>query len=481
MLRTRALRSLVSLIALLQAPLLGCGAPPPPKPKPLGSGAPHAPKHHVVMISIDGLRPTMLGQAPTNGLRLPTLRALVDGGAHATGVIGTWPTVTYPAHTTLVTGVSPAQHGIATNHPFDPLGRNQDGWTWYARDIAVETLWDATTRAGMTSGASYWPVTVGARLTWNFPQFWRAKNDEDDKLLAALATPGLVEEARAKRFEIPAEHRSDHARADGAIFLLQEKKPALTLAYLTDLDTISHRFGPDSAEARSTLETIDGEVGRIVAAAHRAFGAEVTFVVVSDHGFAPIHATVQPNAMLANAGLLDVSAGAVTGYRAVSEAAGGSAFIVIDERATSDVGGRARALFDAAAKDPASGIAKVRSGDEARANGAAGRASLVLEAAPGFSFGNGVVGGPVVPSGDLGAHGYPPLREEMRACLVLAGDGVRAGVDLGVVAMTDVAPTVARLLGVELRAARGRVLDGALNEPGYRGDGARIGQASALK
>src|SRR5690349_25116499 len=89
----------------------------------------------LVMISIDGLRPDYVLQADRHGLRIPTLRALLRRGSYATGVRGVTPTVTYPSHTTLVTGVAPARHGITNNATFDPLGKNQDGWYWYSNDI----------------------------------------------------------------------------------------------------------------------------------------------------------------------------------------------------------------------------------------------------------------------------------------------------------------------------------------------------------
>jgi predicted AlkP superfamily pyrophosphatase or phosphodiesterase len=125
------------LRALLLAFLISCTRAP---------STPVAPRHRVVMISIDGLRPDYL----TSAARIPTLRSLVERGAHAS-VKSIWPTVTYPAHTTLVTGARPSKHGIANNLPFDPLGDNHEGWYWYARAIRVPTLWDEAHRHGYTT------------------------------------------------------------------------------------------------------------------------------------------------------------------------------------------------------------------------------------------------------------------------------------------------------------------------------------------
>lgn len=419
---------------------------------------------HVVMISIDGLRADALRDPDAHGLKVPTLRALVARGAMAEGVTSVFPTVTYPAHATLVTGVRPARHGILNNLPFDPLGKNLDGWMWYARDVRVPTLWDVADAQGLTTANVYWPVTVGAKVRWSFPQIWRARNDEDDKLMAALATPGLFDEVRARYGRTPAEHRGDDARADAAELLLETKRPDLAFVYFTDLDTEEHKSGPFSPAANAVLETIDAQVARLVRATERAGTfASTTFVVVSDHGFLPISKLVKPNVLLHAAGLLDVDAsGRVSGYRAAAWKAGGTCAIVLHDPNDPQTKLAVTTLFREAMSHGGSGIGKVLEGDAIAARGGFTGATLVLEAADGFAFSPATIGDPVEDSVDKGTHGYLEERPEMRATLVMAGSGVRAGARLGVVSMTDVAPTVARLLGLALADVDGKPLDAAL-------------------
>jgi len=152
----------------------------------------------LVMVSVDGLRPDYITAADARGAKVPHMRRFLKEGSFAEGVEGVIPTVTYPSHTTLVTGVSPAKHGIFGNLTFDPLRENQSGWYWYAEDIRVPTLWDAAARAGWTTASVQWPATVGARVTWNIPEFWRAGTPDDSKLLRASATPGLLAELEAE-------------------------------------------------------------------------------------------------------------------------------------------------------------------------------------------------------------------------------------------------------------------------------------------
>src|SRR5664279_1109642 len=109
----------------------------------LSFGAGEATATPVLLISIDGLRPADIANANQRGLHVSTLRRFLKEGAYASDVHGVLPTITYPSHTTLLTGVAPAQHGILSNLTFDPLIKNQQGWYWYAEDIRVATLWDA--------------------------------------------------------------------------------------------------------------------------------------------------------------------------------------------------------------------------------------------------------------------------------------------------------------------------------------------------
>ena len=114
------------------------------------------------MISIDGLKPEYITQADAHGMKIPYLRTLVRNGTYAEGVVGIWPTITYPSHTTLITGVWPAEHGIYNNVEFDPEQQFGGAWNWYAAQIHVPTLWQAAHQAGLRTASVGWPVSVNA-------------------------------------------------------------------------------------------------------------------------------------------------------------------------------------------------------------------------------------------------------------------------------------------------------------------------------
>jgi Type I phosphodiesterase / nucleotide pyrophosphatase len=418
-----------------------------------------APPVSLLLVSIDGLRPDYVTEADRYGAAVPNLRRLMAEGAHASGVAGVLPTVTYPSHTTIVTGVSPARHGIVANTPFDPLGQNLDGWFWYAEDIRVETLWDAAAKAGLVTSSVEWPATAGARITYNFPQYWRGKNPEDDKLYRLLATPGLLREAEAAIGPYPPSYEwtveSDRRRAAFSAFLLARKKPRLHLCYFAALDEEEHESGPASPAVLQALAEIDRLVGELRTAAERNGPAVVA--VVSDHGFRKTDREVHLNELLREQGLLWLDGrGRVTAWRAAAWNAGGSAAIVLRDPSDEEARRVTRGLLERVSADPSSGIARVLEGAEIERRGGFPDVAFVVGLAPNARIGNGLEP-PAIRAGPVrGTHGMLPDDPEMDSAFFLAGPGVPRGLDLGRIDMRDIAPTLAGRLSLKLPAAEGR-------------------------
>jgi predicted AlkP superfamily pyrophosphatase or phosphodiesterase len=416
----------------------------------------------VLLISIDGLRPSDVLEAKKRGLKLPNLEAFVKNGAYATGVRAVLPTLTYPDHTTLITGTWPAQHGVAGNALFDPAGKNFDGWYWYASDIKVPTLWDAVHAKHGVVASIAWPVSVGSvAIDYNIPEYWRAWNGEDAKLLKALSTPGLV--ARLEHdtgisfaATIGTEPQNDVVRTRYAVTMIKFAFPDFMSLHLTSLDHVQHEKGPGSPEARTALEKIDGEIGELTAAA-RNVEPNVTVAVVSDHGFAPVTRQVNLGKAFVEAGLVTLdSQGKVAAWEAIPWNTGASAAVVLAHPEDAALKAKVAALLAKLAADPASGVAKVidKAGIEARGGG---QASFWVDYRIGYYAGTNFTGALVTAAKNKGAHGYFPENKEMRAAFLIMGPGVKKA-KLGEIDMRDIAPTLARILGVPLPAATGKPL-----------------------
>lgn len=420
----------------------------------------------VVVLSIDGLIPETYTDPDAHQLRVPNLRRLVAEGAHSKGVLSVFPSVTYPAHTTIATGVRPGKHGVFSNTAFDPLDKNARGWRWYAEDIRVPTLWDAARRAGLRSALVWWPVSVAAKVDFLIPEYWRSGDqEEDNKLVRALSTPSIFELARDQTAlwqGFSEAHTRDQSMIELATALLAREKPELLMVHVTDVDHAQHVFGPWSSEALAAIEHADGQLGALLTTLEDAqLKAKTALVVVSDHGFQSVNRQVHPGALLREAGLVQLDAkGKVAALSASVLASGGLIYVYLDASADAQVADKVRALFERTVADPQRGMARLYDAAQIAERGGDPSALLALAAQPGVWFGNEYQQYeqlPPDPRSNRGTHGYDPELPSMRASLLMWGAGVQPGV-LSEARLIDVAPTIASWLDLQLPDAEGRVL-----------------------
>ena len=412
----------------------------------------------MVLISVDGLKPEAILDAQAHGLKVPNMRAFMRDGMYADGVRGVLPTLTYPSHTTLMSGASPARHGIYDNTTFDPLARNERGWYWYAEDIKVPTLWDAAAAAHLKTASVYWPVSVGANITYNLPQIWRTGEPDDLKLQRALTTPGLEQELSAELGPYPGGMEEtvaeDETRARFAIRLLQKKHPALMTVYLSGLDTEEHLSGPFSQKSNEVLERLDAVVGSLRAAAEQAAPGRATVCVVSDHGFAAIQHDVNLYAAFREAGFITLNpAGKIGSWTAMPWPAGGSAAIMLANPQDEAVRAHVKELLDSLARDPANGIERIVPAEEIRQDGGFPGAAFLVALKIGYEVAYALSPPLVTPPSNLGMHGFMPEHQEMRSAFFLVGPAIPKGRSIGEIDMRQIAPTLAGILHVHLSAA----------------------------
>lgn len=414
----------------------------------------------VLLISIDGLRPGDVLEADKRGLKIPNLRRFLKEGAYATGVTGNLPTVTYPSHTTLLTGVAPAKHGIVSNTTFDPRQVNYGGWYWYAQDITAPTLWDAAKAAGLTTGNVHWPVSVGVKsLTWNMPQIWRSGHGDDRKLIRALATDGLYDalehDCGAYADGIDEGIDADENRTKFAVRMIETKKPGFLTVYLAALDHEEHLYGPGSAQANAVLERLDAAIGKLVAA-EMAAHADATVALVSDHGFVATDTEVNLFRPFIDAGLIKLGAdGKVASWDAMPWPSGGSIAVVLARPEDAALAGTVGALLERLAADPQARIARVVGKAEIAGLGGNPQASFYVDLKPGALAGAFAADAPLAkPSRYKGMHGYFPAMPEMRSTFLVMGQGVAKGRNLGEIDMRAIAPTLANAMGAKLPDAQ---------------------------
>ncbi len=424
-----------------------------------------AQKPSVLLISIDGLRPDAVTAADTYNLKVPHLRRFLAQGTYATGVTGVVPTLTYPSHTTLVTGATPAVTGISSNTTFDPLFQNQIGWFWYASQQHAQTLWQAAHQAGLRTASLNWPVTVDAPgIDFNLPEYWRASTPDDLLLLRALTRPlGLQEQLESQLGPYVDGNTltiaSDQTRTRFAIALLQQHHPDFFTVHLSALDEEEHLSSPFSPKSNETLEAIDTMVGELTDAALAANPAAVV-AIVSDHGFARTDFRTNLYGPILRAGLLTtgpaagpLGAPSFSSWKATLWPAGGSAAVMLHDPADTESRDKIMKLLTDLAADPANGIDRIVSAAELHANGGFPQAIALVVLRPPFQLGYSFSGPVVTPAPSTGMHGYLPSNPEMRSSFFMMGRGIRPAHDLGLIDMRAIAPTLGTLLHVTLKDA----------------------------
>lgn len=452
---TMSVRLRRAFAAVLIAGTLAGAAPPTPRPA-----------GHVVLISIDGLVPEYYIRPRDFGLVLPSLQALRDAGSFAEAVIGQYPSVTYPSHTSMVTGMRPARHGIVSNTRFDPE-RGSTRWYREAEALKTPTLWHVASAAGLKTAALSWPVTVGARIDALIPESQAAEGVSWLDTMRGMSTTGLVDEVVKQIGGFGPDDDRDIAKRDrffaaATVHVLKAHRPNLLLLHLVQTDSAQHRFGRHSPEAKAAFTAVDRHIGEIVRAVDETgLRGRTAFVVTGDHGFYRVHSALQPNVVLRRAGLLQTSAdGRIQAWQAAAH--GGA--VRLRDPSDEALAARVEGLFRELADGRYRGLFRVVDRRELDALGAYPEALLFVEPVDGYMVGGGFDGDEfVAPTATRGSHGYLPDQPALHTGLILSGAGVRPGLVIPRARQIDIGPTIARLLGLDMGDTEGAPMLGLVS------------------
>jgi predicted AlkP superfamily pyrophosphatase or phosphodiesterase len=417
---------------------------------------------HVIVMSIDGLAAYALHDP---AIPLPNIRALASDGVMAEAMLPVNPTVTWPNHTTMVTGVPPERHGLLYNGL--PVRAQPGSTTAPVRIeahvdkpqlVLASTVYDRAQAAGLTTAEVDWVAIENApSITWDFSEY----SKPDAPLAREMVRAGAITEAELQTFaKAPITFR-DEIWSRAAEYIITAHKPNLLLVHWLTTDSMQHQYGARTLGAATALVLADARVGRLVDAARRAgILSTTTFLVVSDHGFKTFKRRIHANVVLRSHGLGDTA-------WAIAE--GGTAMIYV-------TGGADKAKTIAAVKAAftgVDGVDAVLTPEDFQQYGYPSpeklprMSEIVVAARDGFAFDDATTGEAVedVAAGsNPGAHGYLNTDPDMRAVFVASGAGVRRGAPLGTIMNLDVAPTIAVWLGLEMPDTAGHALTSIISE-----------------
>jgi len=409
---------------------------------------------HVIFLTIDGLRPDFYLDSEYH---MPQLQALMKDGAYAKGVNSVFPSMTYPSHTTIVTGVQPAKHGVFYNNIFTPDGAQQQPY-WQDRSIHVTTIWKAAKAQGMTVASLYWPVSANAPVDYNIPDI----GSLGDGVREQYSLPnGFYAEVKKEVFggvdKIDAGKNQNVGKI--AAYVIQKSKPQLMTIHLFSVDHAEHVQGRHGEEVNEAVADADAAIGIIIDALKTAGIWENTvFLIGGDHGFYDVKKTISPNVWLKEAGLInDLKSG---DWKAQFNTSGGSAYLYLKDPADQESINHVMSILKAQ-PDSVQQYYRLISKEQLTKGGFNPNVAFALTAEHDAAFSSAITGN-ALKSGKGGTHGHFPDTKNIRTGLVAHGPGIRKGAVIEEMNLRDMTPIIVKLLGLPFPPADGKIPAGLL-------------------
>ncbi|GEO07823.1 alkaline phosphatase family protein [Segetibacter aerophilus] len=409
---------------------------------------------HVILITIDGFRPDFYLDEKWDA---PNIRGLMKDGAHTKGMNSVFPSMTYPSHTTIVTGVQPVKHSIYYNNMFEPTGSTGKIY-WNTSQIKTPTLWGAAQAKGLKATALFWPVSADAPVSYNIPDI----GSMGEGVREQYSKPeGFVNTIKKEVFNgaEKVEWGKDENVAKIAAYVIKKDKPNLMTIHFFWVDHIEHQEGREGDVLKAAVKDADQAVGIVInALKEEGIWNNTVLIVTGDHGFVDVKTNVSPNVWLAKAGLLtDIKK---DDWKAQFYTVGGSAYLYLKDKNDSKTLDQVKEMLSKLPEEEKK-LFKIIDRRQLDAAGANPEVALALTGENGASFGNAATGD-ATKRGKGGAHGYFPDFHEIQTGFVAFGPGIKKGGVIPVMNVRDIAPAVSKLLGFSFPSAESKIPAGLL-------------------
>lgn len=430
---------------------------------------------HLIVVSSDA----MVGEDLEYFKTKPSYQRIFEGGAEITNVSSIYPSVTFPAHATMMTGMYPEHHGVFSNMQLIP-GADPIPWQWDYDFLTCTDIFRAAKAAGLTTAAVLWPVTAGnPAIDYHIADYWAQSPEETNR--QAFARSGSCPEVLKiieKHEHLFAGAEREHPQRDDfgmacAADIIREFKPNLLLVHPANIDGVRHANGVFGPHLKTAIDELDRWLCNLWQAAEDAGIAEDTDIfLVSDHGQREVRRNISLNVLLAENGFIRLNEdGSVAHWDAYCLSNGMSAVVFLRDPQDAGLHRRVYGFLQELLQQEVFGFSKIFTEEEARKEQHfGGPFSFVLETDGYTSFGDYLTR-PLVR--DLSnedyrfgaaTHGYLP-QTGPRPMLLAKGPSIRSHTVLSGSHIVNEAPTYARILGAELPGADGTPIAEILKNP----------------
>jgi predicted AlkP superfamily pyrophosphatase or phosphodiesterase len=419
---------------------------------------------HLIVISFDAMSSSDYEHLSN----LPNFNFIKENGAYAKKVYSVYPSLTYPAHTTIVTGKYPDKHGIINNTLLQP-GSSSPDWYWHRKHIKCDTIFDKAIAANMSTAALLWPVTANSKIKYNMPEifpnrFW------DNQIFLSLrsGSPLYLIDINNKfgklRNGLKQPELDDFVLA-ASTYTIKKYKPNLMMIHFTDLDTQRHDYGYSSKEALNALNRHDRRLGAILEALKDEGILEAsTIIALGDHSALDVNKVIDINVLFIKHNLITLNKkGKIKEWKAYLKSCDGSAYVYLKDKQDKTT---ERLVYQILKSVKA--IEKIYNSEDAKKIGADSGCTFMLEASLGYYFDEAFTE-PLIKDINLmsasskdsfykATHGYSPYKPDYTTMFMAYGNGIRPTSVIESMSLVDEAPTFAKLLNLDFEASDGKIL-----------------------
>ena len=405
----------------------------------------------------------------------PNFSKLIKNGALIKNVESVYPSLTYPAHATIVTGKYPKNHGVINNTVLDFKNDNPD-WYWYRKYIKGDTIFDLAEKSGMKTCSILWPVTARSKITYNMPEIFCTKRYDNQILKSALAGSKIYQVNMNKKFgylrQGMEEPYLDNFATEVAKKTIRELKPNLILLHLIDSDSQKHKYGIENKEVIESLKRHDERLGEIIESLKLAgIYEDSTIIALGDHSQINVNNVIKLNSILMKNDLINVNGNKIKSYKAIAKSCDGSSYIYLKNKNDVETRKKVRDILNELKNKYSNVIEEVYNNEEIKNLGADINASFMIEAKRGYYFIDDFLGEAIEVIDESSkikhklraSHGYLPSRDNYKTFFIAYGKTIKKGVVLEKGKLINHGPTIAKILDIDLRDCDGIVEERILN------------------
>lgn len=419
---------------------------------------------HLLVVSFDAMNSHDLEKLKN----FPNFSRVLKDASYSYEVSSISPSLTYPAHTSIITSMYPNKHGIIANTLMQPY-REKPDWFWQQKYINVPTVYDKALEKNMNVAALLWPVTAKSKITYNFPEIFANRKWKNQILVSLMNGSKAYQYNLNKMFgklrDGISQPKLDDFVEASLLYSIKEFKPDLTLVHFVDLDSMRHYYGFDSIQADEALVRHDKRLGNILDLLETENITDDTIIVVlGDHSMKKTHSVISLRRLFEQNGYMNYKKDKLIDFKVITKTADGSTYIYLKDKSIKDEVYSLLREF----KESTNAVEKILDNEGIRKVFADNTADFLVDAKEGYYFTDKLedlvinkvemVGNKVKDGYLLSSHGYLSDKEDYHTIFIVKGKGIKKNFDIGKMNLVDEGVTFAQILGLDMGEVDGRLL-----------------------